>query len=129
MKLLSTAALTLTLLTGASAMALAATDSVTTQAKPTTSAAPASATKTPTTAAMPASNTMPASHKTMARHAQRDKAGDRDTAALNLLESHGYGQIVQFRQDGQAYDATVHQNGKDLQLTVNPTTGQIQRHA
>jgi hypothetical protein len=122
MRILSTAALTLALMTGASALALAATDPASTQAAPAKPAVSTPAAKTTTT-------TSPVIHKTTMHHVRRDVTGDRDTAALNLLESHGYGQIVQFHQDGQAYDATVHQNGKDLQLTVNPSTGQIQKRA
>ncbi len=98
MKRLSTMGLTLALLTGIPGIALAAPNAITTHGA-----------------------AGPEVHR--ARHVPM---GDRDTAALNLLEAQGYGQIVQFRPDGQTFDATVTQNGKDLQLTVDPGTGQIQ---
>jgi len=128
MNQLATAILTVTLMTGVSGIALAATDTATPAAQP--AAAAPTATAAPAapaaTAAKPAA-AMPMHRTAMARHYRRDTSGDRDTKALNLLEANGYAQIEQFRADGKHFDATVKQAGKDVQVTVDPDTGQIQR--
>jgi hypothetical protein len=145
MKPLSTAALAIALMTGVSGIALAASDTSPGQSAPAAAATPAkpapqtmapmaqAATPTPTkmsTTKMGATKTAatkPMQHKAIAL--RRDDMDDRGTTALNLLEAHGYGQIVQFRPDGRNFDATVTQNGQSLQVTVNPDTGQIVHRA
>ncbi|MBV8166145.1 MAG: PepSY domain-containing protein [Alphaproteobacteria bacterium] len=118
------------LLAGLSGMALAAEPPA---------AAPATAQPTAQAPAVqPAQQTaQPTLHHAMrAHHARvvaRDHKGGPDTQALNLLEANGYGQIVQFGpesgQGGGKFDATVMKDGKQLQVTVDPATGQIQQRA
>jgi hypothetical protein len=72
-----------------------------------------------------AQKTEPARHHAMVRRSRRQASGDRDTAALNLLESHGYTTITSFRQDGKNYIATVKQHGKVIQVTVDPESHQV----
>jgi hypothetical protein len=68
-------------------------------------------------------------HRTAMMHRyRRNASGDRETKALNLLEANGYAQIVQFHPDGRNFDATVKQAGKDVQVTVDPDSGQVQHH-
>jgi len=140
MKPLSTAALAIALMTGVSGIALAASDTNPSQSAPAAAAAPvkpAPQTMAPMAQAMPQTPTKssatkmtaskPMHHKAIA--VRRDDMDDRGTTALNMLEAHGYGQIVQFRPDGRNFDATVTQNGQSLQVTVNPDTGQIVHRA
>ena len=49
------------------------------------------------------------------------------TKALNMLEAQGYGAFSNFRPVGGNFAATVSQNGKTFQVTVDPATGQITR--
>lgn len=126
MRHLSTAALIVTLMTGVSGIALAADTAATSAPKP--AAAQATAPVTPAapstvTAAKPTMH-----HAAMMRHPRRDRSDDRGTKALNLLEASGYAQIEQFRPDGKNFDATVKQGGKEVQVTVDPDSGQISRH-
>jgi hypothetical protein len=135
MKPLSTAALAIALMTGVSGIALAASDTSPSQSAPAAAAAPvkpAPQTMAPMAQATPQTptkmtTTKPMQHKAIAQ--RRNDMDDRGTTALNLLEAHGYGQIVQFRPDGRNFDATVTQNGQSLQVTVNPDTGQIVHRA
>jgi len=124
MKPFSTAALAIALMTGVSGIALAASDTGPSPSGPAAAAAPA---KPALQATTQMSATKPVQHKAIAQ--RRNDMDDRGTTALNLLEAHGYGQIVQFRPDGRNFDATVTQNGQSLQLTVNPDTGQIVHRA
>jgi hypothetical protein len=124
MKPFSTAALAIALMTGVSGIALAASDTSPSPSAPAAAAAPA---KPALQATTQMSATKPVQHKAIAQ--RRNDMDDRGTTALNLLEAHGYGQIVQFRPDGRNFDATVTQNGQSLQLTVNPDTGQIVHRA
>ena len=121
MRQLATAALTLTLMTGLSTVALAA-DAGTAP----TSAATTQTPSVQTPAATPAVS-KPMVHRTSMVHGYRHHGSDeRDTRALNLLEANGYAQIVQFHPDGKNFDATVMQGGKDVRVTVDPDSGRIQ---
>jgi hypothetical protein len=54
-------------------------------------------------------------------------AGDRMTAALNLLEAKGYGDFSNFKADGGNFAASVKQNGQSFGVVINPDSGQITR--
>jgi hypothetical protein len=61
-----------------------------------------------------------------ARHDRRVEAREaRMTHALNLLEAKGYGDFTNFRADGKNFDATVTQNGKAVNVVVDPDANQI----
>jgi len=118
MKHLATAALGAALLAGVSGAALAQ--------------APTTGPASPAPAATPAA---PAPAKTAAHpamrhlvHYQRDRSGDPDTRALNLLEANGYTDIKSFSKVGAAYQASVEQNGKMVTVTVDPATGKLTKH-
>jgi len=51
--------------------------------------------------------------------------GDRMTKALNLLEAKGDASFTNFRADGNAYRATVSQNGRSFDVRVDPMSGQV----
>jgi hypothetical protein len=62
-----------------------------------------------------------------AKPAAGRSAGDRMTAALNLLEAKGYGDFSNFKADGNNFAATVKQNGKSFGVVIEPDSGQITR--
>jgi hypothetical protein len=47
------------------------------------------------------------------------------TAALNLLEARGYANFSNFTGDGNAFHATVVNNGQPIEVSINPNTGEI----
>ncbi|MGH7000215.1 MAG: PepSY domain-containing protein [Stellaceae bacterium] len=84
---------------------------------------PLSNTAKPATAAKPAK-----SHVAAARHHAKPMVEEADaTTALNLLEAQGYYGFTNFQRAGQNYTATVTQNGKTFQVTVDPRTRQVTR--
>lgn len=54
-----------------------------------------------------------------------DSAGDRATAALNLLEANGYTQFSNFQRAGSDFEATVNRNGRQMTVVVDPDSGKI----
>jgi hypothetical protein len=62
-----------------------------------------------------------------ARPTQSKAAGDRMTAALNLLEAKGYGGFSDFKPSGKDFAATVNENGQHFTVTVDPDSGQVTR--
>jgi hypothetical protein len=50
---------------------------------------------------------------------------ERITRALNLLEANGYGGFTNFQPAAGGYAATVTKNGRQMNVTVNPDTGQV----
>ncbi len=110
MKTLASALAGLGLLAASSGMALAQTPAATPPAAP----APAAA--------------APAQHRVVhQRAAYHDTAGDADTAALNLLEAHGYTNIKQFSGSGSQFQAVVDRDGKPVTVTVDPATGAVRQ--
>ncbi len=63
-------------------------------------------------------------HRAMAsrRYEPRSAQRDRATTALNLLEEKGYRDFSSFRQTGRDYAITASQNGKSVNVVVNPDT-------
>jgi hypothetical protein len=61
------------------------------------------------------------------RPTQSRAAGDRMTAALNLLEAKGDGAFTDFKQSGKDFVATVTENGQHVRVTVDPDSGQVTR--
>ena len=57
----------------------------------------------------------------------RPPAGQRETAALNLLEAQGYGNFTDFRADGANFTATVNNPDGSYAVQVNPDSGQVIR--
>jgi Peptidase propeptide and YPEB domain len=50
----------------------------------------------------------------------------RASAALNLLEAHGYGDFTDFQPDGQNFTAMVATtNGQRAKVVINPDTGDV----
>ena len=81
-------------------------------------------------AATPLSNSaQPAkSHVAAAHRRAKPMVAEADaTTALNLLEAQGYHGFTDFQRAGQNFTATVTQNGKTFQVTVDPRTRQITR--
>jgi len=75
--------------------------------------------------AQPAATAAP-SHKTHVAAAMRnDRAAERMTKALNLLEAKGYGSFSDFKPDGKDYAATVTQAGHSMTVRVDPDSGQV----
>lgn len=67
-------------------------------------------------------------HAAAAHHRAKPMADEVDaTTALNLLEAQGYYGFTNFQRAGRDYTATVTQNGKTFQVTVDPRTRQITR--
>ena len=67
-------------------------------------------------------------HAAAVHHHAKAMAGEADaTTALNLLEAQGYYGFTNFQRTGQNYTATVTQNGKTFQVTVDPRTRQVTR--
>ena len=84
-------------------------------------AAPMSGVTKPATAAKPVK-----SHVAAVHHRAKPMVAEADaTTALNLLEAQGYYDFTNFQRTGQNYTATVTQNGKTFQVTVDPRTRQI----
>jgi len=81
---------------------------------------PANAAKS-TTPAKPAKSHVAAVHRRAEPMANEADA----TTALNLLEAQGYYGFTNFQRAGQNYTATVTQNGKTFQVTVDPRTRQV----
>ena len=56
-------------------------------------------------------------------------SGTRDTPrrthALNLLEAKGYGDFHDFKSDGKNFDATVTRDRKQVTVTVDPDSDQV----
>jgi len=75
----------------------------------------------PTTPAKPAKSHVAAVHRRAEPMANEADA----TTALNLLEAQGYYGFTNFQRAGQNYTATVTQNGKTFQVTVDPRTRQV----
>ncbi|MGH7015284.1 MAG: hypothetical protein ACREEL_14240 [Stellaceae bacterium] len=61
------------------------------------------------------------------RIAPASAAADRETRALNLLADRGYVQINAIRPAGAGFAATVTQDGKSMNLAVDPDRNQIVR--
>ncbi len=77
----------------------------------------------PSNAANPAKPHVAAVH----HRAKPTTEGTDMTTALNLLEAQGYYGFTNFQRSGQDYTATVTQNGKTFQVTVDPRTRQVTR--
>ena len=68
------------------------------------------------------------SHVAAIHHHAKPMAEAADmTTALNLLEAQGYYGFTDFQRAGRNYIATVTQNGKTFQVTVDPHTRQVTR--
>jgi hypothetical protein len=88
-----------------------------------------SAAPPPVTHLKPAAKAMGASSAHRARMVSSDGSAraSRITTALNLLEGEGYADFSNFHAAGNAFAATVTQNGKTFQVTVDPDSGRITR--
>lgn len=63
-------------------------------------------------------------HRVMASRRYQERATERDpaTTALNLLEEKGYRDFSSFHRSGRDYEITANQNGKSVNVVVNPET-------
>jgi len=83
-----------------------------------------------TTAALAAGMPSPGSTSAQDAAAQQDRQQEaRMTHALNLLEAKGYGDFSNFRADGKNFDATVTQNGKAVNVVIDPDANQIMQQS
>ncbi len=83
-------------------------------------------------AATPATPSGQASASSQAMHAKihhvsmrNDASANEMTKALNLLEAKGYASFSGFKADGKDYAATVMKNGHDINVLVDPVSGQV----
>ncbi len=79
--------------------------------------------KTPILALAAAMLATPALATTASMHGVQQ--GNRATMALNALESQGYVNFSNFRQDGQNFAADVTRGGKMMHVVVAPETGTV----
>jgi len=77
----------------------------------------------PQTAAVPAGPGQPLTDQSQIGR----PTGQRETAALNLLEAHGYGNFTEFHADGANYTATVNNPDGSYAVLINPDSGQVIR--
>jgi hypothetical protein len=81
-------------------------------------------------AAPPATPAAPMHHaRAMHRASPNTAEARRETHALNLIETKGYGGFTDFRADGKNFTASVMSAGKHYTVTVNPDTGQVTRQS
>jgi hypothetical protein len=64
------------------------------------------------------------------RHAGSARAEDspeaqRITRALNTLEANGYGNFTNFQPSGNGFTATVSKDGRQMNVMVDPDSGQV----
>jgi hypothetical protein len=59
------------------------------------------------------------------RFLHKGASADRETQALNLLESRGYGSFTNFRAAGSDYTARAMTNGHAVNLRVDPRSGKV----
>jgi hypothetical protein len=78
-------------------------------------------------AAVPVTPAAPKPAATSHRYSDTTQQARRETAALNLIESKGYGDYTDFRADGRNFSAQVMSHGKRMTVIADPDTGKVTR--
>jgi hypothetical protein len=65
-------------------------------------------------------------HASASRHGQENSPeAQRITRALNALEASGYGNFTNFQPSGNGFTATVNKDGRQMNVMVDPDSGQV----